>query len=448
MNPIVSAGAIKVKVTEPGEVYAQATERVRKWNATEVELVLEGGKAYAAMCDPDGVAPVLGVPLDATVQEVRVRRRGPCAIPIPWVVKTQPPAANFKPGAEVSVEISARLRNSVWTSGSGMFDDKGGLRSDVIDDLAGTVDDLSMLETFFMKVDKPEVGFDPRFLKGKPAEADKAALCKQVIDACHAKGIQLLCGYEGVAEGGKNSAQAEAFKEFLKKATIRDIEDHARAIHHKIFVDLKLDFDGIGFDIETVGVNTMDQQFEALYGTLAQLLAKDNRILTYASATFAKDGETSHEAAHMRSQRYSLAKLAPNIIARPMGYDGGHVYNEQTKKGLHKEGIDCALGDVGLHPSQFQMGVKLVGFLLSGGRQKVGISSPWDAATVQKRCDDLYRPNRIGLISFAIGGPSEPSSAQMRTSIKSFDPKLNPRGPKAGTVGSPLQCPRRTANGR
>ncbi len=448
MNPIVSAAAIKVKVTELPEVYAQATERARGWNETEVELVTSAGKSFCGMCDPSGVAPILGIPGDAKVTEVRVRRRGPCAIPIPWVVTAQPASDTYLPGAEVSVEISARLRNSVWTSGSGMFDDTGGLRSDVISDLAGAVDDLSMLETFFMKVTGPEVGFDPRFLKGKPAEADKAALCKTVIDACHAAGLQLLCGYEGVAEGGKNSAQAEAFKEFLKKATIKQIEDHAAAIHHKIFDELGLDFDGIGFDIETVGVNTMDEQFEALYGTLAKLLARNNRILTYASATFAKDGETSHEAAHMRSQRYGLAKLAPNIIARPMGYDGGHVYNETTKKGLHKEGIDCALRDVGLHPSQFQMGVKLVGFLLSGGRSKVGISSPFDGPTARKRIDDLYRPNRIGMISFAIGGPSEPSSSQMRADIKTFDPKLNPSGPKAGAVGSPLQGPRRTENGR
>ena len=444
MNPAVRAAAINVKITEASEVYKQASEESRGWNETEVELVTDSGKSFSGMCDRDGVAPILN--LTGTVTEVKVRRRGPCATPITWTVASQPPAADFKPGAEVAVAIHARLRNSVWTSGSGMFNDTGALRSDVISDLAGTVDDLSMLETFFMKGNGPEVGFDPRFLKGKPDEADKTALCKQLIDACHAAGLQLLCGYEGVAEGGKNSPQAESFKEFLRKATITQSEAHAAAIHEKIFVELGLDFDGVGFDIETVGVNTFDEQFEALFGTLAKLLAADNRILTYASATFAKDGETSKEAAHMRSQRYSLARLAPNIIVRPMGYDGGHVYNEQTKTGLHKEGIDCALRDVGLHPSQFQMGVKLVGFLLSGGKQKVGISQPFDGNTVRKRIDDLYRPNRIGLISFAIGGPSEPTSAQMRSDIKTFDPHLNPKGPKAGTVGSPLQCPRRTEN--
>ncbi len=444
MNPAVRAAAIRIKVTEPSEVNPQASEAQRKWNETEVELVSDNGKSYFAMCEPDGVAPILGFEGKAT--EVRVRRRGPQATPLRWSLESQPPASAYQPGAEVSVEIFARLRNSVWTSGSALFDDVGGLRSDVISDLTGTVDDLSMLETFFMKGNGPEVGFDARFLRGKSDEASKTAMCKTAITACHAAGIQLLCGYEGVAEGGKNSAAAEAFKEFLRTATIKQIEDHAAAIHHKIFVELGLDFDGVGFDIETVGVNTFDQQFEALFATLAKLLAADNRILTYASATFAKDGQTSKEAAHMRSQRYSLAKLAPNIIARPMGYDGGHVYDPVKKTGLHKEGIDCALRDVGLHPSQFQMGVKLVGFLLSGGRQKVGISSPNDGKTVLSRIDDLYRPNRIGLISFAIGGPSEPTSAQMRADIKTFDPRLNPSGPRAGAIGSPLQCPRRVAN--
>lgn len=453
MNPAVRAAAIRVKVTEPSEVTAQATEAQRQWNETEVELVTDTGKSFFGMCESDGVAAILG--LSGNVTEVRVRRRGPQATPLLWSIKSQPAATAFVAGSEISVEISARLRHSVWTSGSAMFDDKAALRTDIISDLKGQIDDLSMLETFFITgtntkgKDPNGASFDPRFLRGAADDKVKAAKCKEVIDACHAAGIQLLCGYEGVAEGGTNSTSAEFFKEFLRTATLAELETHAATLHHFIFEELALDFDGIGFDIETLGVGALDQEFEAFYGTLARLLAANNRILTFAAGAFAKDGQTGKEAAHMRSQRYGLAKLAPNIVVRPMGYDGGNVFDPVTKTGLHRDLIDCALGDVGLHPSQFQMGVKLVGFLLSGKppvKAKVGISSPFDGTTVRARIDELYRPNRIGLISFAIGSPSEPTSAAMRADIKTFDASLNPSGPTAGTVGSPLQCPRRVQN--
>ena len=438
MNPGVVKAAINVKVTEPG-VTEQASERARQWNQTEVELVTEDDKSFSAMCDREGVAHVLN--LTGNVKEVKVRRRGPDAIPISWMVK-HPSTSGFVPGAEVSVEIGARLRHSAWVTGGHLY------RNDqALNELAGVVDDVSMLETFFI-TGNGGCDFDKRFAGGQKPEKKKE-VCQQIISGCHTRGIQVLCGYEGGLDPKKsdpkkgkqeNTAEATFFREFLRNASIATVEKHAHSIYEKIFVDLGLDFDGVSFDLEIIGLDLMTEELEALYGTLASLLARDNRVLAYASSLFKVDGDPPGDnVSHLRSQPYRFAKLAPNIIVRPMGYDGGQRVE------WHGPGIDCALREVKLHPSQFQMGVKLANKM---GGAKIGNAEAWSAKTIQEHIVQQYRPNRIGMISFALGGDTEPGNGPLRAAIKTFDPVLNPGGPKAGTVATPLQCPRRTENGR
>jgi hypothetical protein len=85
---------------------------------------------------------------------------------------------------------------------------------------------------------------------------------------------------------------------------------------------IDLPIDGIGFDLE---INTLGERhaanLEILFYELATLLAQQNRILSYATAGFLNDGETT--LSFMKAQPFRLAKIAPNIIARPMAYDDG-----------------------------------------------------------------------------------------------------------------------------
>lgn len=454
--------AYRVKLVEEGvpggAVTAAAAEATRKWRGNEVILTYADQQVQSAMVDETGVATFTDPIWYRQVAGVRVRRLGPDAMPLEWLV-TAGDLAAFKPGAIVDVTIRARLRHSAWLAGSSLFLKAEPIKAnttptitvatDALDALAPHLDDLSFLETLTVgnpssKKPKEMVRWHAGYVRGLqnlPNDAgfrDRGAIAfsKTAIDACHTRGIQVLAGYEIVGTGKVNTPEGEAFMSWITSAKEAAIIAHADAIYQFLWVDRGLDFDGIGFDLEIAGLAAPTENLRILYHRMADLLAPDNRLVTYATATFTVDGQTGKEASHLRSQPFWLARDKPNMIARPMGYDGG--------EGYHAESIQCALDAVGLHPSQFQMGVKLT------QNPPPGLSGMLGDAEIKKRCTELYAPNRVGLIGFALQGgqnfqvpvrdPDKPIGVQ------AYYPSLNPGVTRSATAGQPLQAPLRSVH--
>lgn len=456
-----------IKLTEeglPGEpVTAAAAEATRRWRGNEVILTFEGGVERASLVRPDGTALIVNSALDRALTNVRVRRLGPDAMPAEWIATPKQPLAAFKPGGTLDVAIRARLRHSAWLALSSLSLGAKLIKAntipemkvatDVLDAMAGHLDDLSALET--VTVGDPrattadqQVRWHGGFLQGfqnfpnrgdpksnDPHYRDNAcvAFCKELLAEAHARGLQVLAGYEIVGTKDKNTAEGEAFKAWIHKATPAEVRAHADAIYEFIWVKRQLDFDGLGFDLEIAGLRPPVENMRVLVHRMAELLAPDNRIVTYATATFTVDGETSKEASHLRTQPFWLARDVPNVIARPMGYDGGESY--------HAESIACALEQVKLHPAQYQMGVKL------NQRPMPGLSGNLSDAEVARRCKAIYVPNRIGLIGFALkqNDNFNVPAAAPPIGVQSFFPQLNPGITRTATSGQPLQGPLRTA---
>ena len=455
-----------LKLTEEGlpgkPVTSAASEQTRGWHGNEVLMEFANGAQRGAMVRSDGTAVIVNPVLDSAPAKLRVRRLGPHAMPCEWIA-TAPDLAKLVPGGTLDVTIRARLRHSAWLAISSLFSGASTPVSDTeptvtvntatLDALSAHLDDLSALETItvgdpsasdprkqvawhggYVKSFQPLPNAGAPHAKRDPEYRDRGcvAFSKAVIAAAHARGLQVLAGYEIVGTGKVNTAEGERFKAWIHKASPADVRAHADAIYQFLWVDRGLDFDGIGFDLEIAGLSPPVENMRVLIHRMAELLAPDNRIVTYATATFTTDGQTAQEASHLRTQPFWLARDAPNIIARPMGYDGG--------EGYHAQSIACALDEVKLHPSQYQMGIKLI------QSPQPGLSGHLADAEVAKRCTAIYAPNRIGLIGFALQGGQNfnaPAAAKP-IGVQSFFPHLNPGLTRTATAGQPLQCPLRT----
>ncbi|MBK9036708.1 MAG: hypothetical protein IPL61_36570 [Myxococcales bacterium] len=455
-----------IKLTEEGlpgaPVTAAASEASRRWRGNEVILTFDDGAERSNLVRPDGTALIVNPVLDRTLTKLRVRRLGPDAMPGEWIVTPKQSLGSLKPGGTLDVSIRARLRHSAWLAISSLSLGAKLIKANtipemkiatgVLDAMAPHLDDLSALET--VTVGDPrsadptkQVRWHAGFLQGfqnfpnkgdpkanDPHYRDNAcvAFCKTLLDEAHARGLQVLAGYEIVGTKDKNTAEGEAFKAWIHKASPAEVRAHADAIYDFIWVKRQLDFDGLGFDLEIAGLAPPVENMRVLVHRMAELLAPDNRIVTYATATFTTDGETSKEASHLRTQPFWLARDLPNIIARPMGYDGGERY--------HAESIACALEQVKLHPSQYQMGIKL------HQNPMPGLSGNLSDAEVARRCKEIYVPNRVGLIGFALkqNDNFNVPAATSPIGVQSFFPHLNPGLTRVATSGQPLQCPLRT----
>lgn len=424
-----------IQLREPG-VEPIASEATRRWESTEVHLVWIDGTRQIVKPDQTGLARFPS-PHIGSLFGVHARRVGPHREPIFWRVVKQPKRKPLPVGGRADVDLAARLRNSVWVPGSLLLDDKKSkpgdpvLRDKVIEKLRGRVDDISLVDTITIDVGKPGgVVYHKAFARGFKTDRERDLYCERLITACHPD-IQVLAGYEITAHRKENTPEGDELVRFLKSASDRQIKDHAQAIFDFLFVTRRLEFDGVGFDLEVVGLGPFAKQIGLLYGTLANLLARDNRILAYASLGFTRDGVTGKETKHMASQPFALARSARNIIARPMGYDG--------TEGRHPEIIACALdkgeGKAGLHPSQLQMGVKI--------HPDVGISGFLPPDEVRRRCEKLYRRHRVGLIGFGLTLTTPKSQpVDVLAGVLTYEDALNPtqvQGPH--THGAPLQVP-------
>jgi hypothetical protein len=93
--------------------------------------------------------------------------------------------------------------------------------------------------------------------------------------------------------------------------------------------------------------------------------------------------------------------------------------------------IKYALGEAGLKPEQFQLGLKV--FKNVNG---TSTSTLPESSKVAARGRDLLRPNKVGLVIFAMGKQTTWSK------YEDYNKGLNEGAPAAGaSAGQPLQGP-------
>lgn len=332
----------------------------------------------------------------------------------------------------MNVQISSRIRISMWANPDHMVGGLSGgkvvFKPSIVKALESTtgLDDVSFVQTI-QPIEGGKVAFAHSWLGGAPKLRE--SYCHDVVELLHSMKLQVLCGYEVVDRGKSVSDLSKFFNSWLASASPGDIKGHAQEIAN--FVN-GYGFDGIGFDLETNGLGFRPQHepnLRLLFQELATILSKDNKIVTYANAGPVSphgDGETDMK--FMKIQPFALAKVAPNIIARPMCYDGSGPANHT---GWLKHIINTALGtgpgQAGLHPSQLQLGIKVYHF-------EYGYVS---ADTLESHCKDFLRANRVGIVCYIlhVDHPGRISNCAR------YDTALNPGEAPRGTPGQPLQCP-------
>lgn len=353
------------------------------------------------------------------------------------------------------------------------------------------VDDLSLLVTV-QNTENENALMEPDWDIGrKPSkqvpEQEVIDFYKGVINLCHARRIQVLAGYGLVDRGVKRILRFDRWLDELTDPTKHADGGKAEATRFAKalvnFIDSKMPgFDGISFDIESCGlfkgsvlapvnknpgahkdkIARLRRALKFFYHAVADLLVVDNRICAITVGGMMSDDAAALPLPSLRNvspnallaprlHTYDLPIGKPNIIIRPMGYDnaGGAgadakipAFNRDPAQfEWHKAIVEFALKQKRINPQQFQLGIK--DFRPPGptGESGQGGTVP-EPSRILRRCAEILRPNRVGLILFALLQPpdGEPWDNNRRynkalNADPSGDPVPRPR------AGQPLQVP-------
>ena len=446
----MAADPYQIRLDDDPAIKSQARESTYGWAGDRAEISLwtkvkrqvESGGAF-------------DIPSDGSTHAIvnNVTRAGTHRSAVIWRKVGDP---LFVPGEVGTLVVSARLRMSVWAFtppfakslvGTGpkatQKDKDVVLDADLLALLpqAG-IDDLSLVHT---------IGWDQRDSgqsKPKPprwkgfvplGSADhREAYLRNLIDALHKIGVQVLVGFELVKPTIRRGqtltdsektlkANAQDFADWLHNASASEIEDYAHSIY-AFFATKGLDIDGIGFDFEFDELgDAQKDNLALLYQKTSDAMAHRNGIVSYANAPFLEDGAGSH--GFMRVQPFSIAATELNLLARPMCFDAVN----STKVADIEASIACALrspqdskpGGAGLHPSQVQFGIWAA--KVTGGLEKL--------------CREVLRPNRIGLMIYNMP-PDRTQAIAFLKNCALWNAALNPDEGPPGQPGLPLQVPR------
>jgi hypothetical protein len=363
----------------------------------------------------------------------------------------------------------------------------------VTDKAGDIVDDLSLLITVQntenekkpMEPDwdigrKPIASSDP---SKRITEQQVMDFYKQIIDRCHARRIQVLAGYGLVDRGLRRIVRFDKWLDELtdeKKHPDGGEAEATRFANALVnFIDSKMPgFDGISFDIESFGafagsplsgvnssankdkIDRLRRALRFFYHAVADRLAADNRICAITVGGMMSDDAAvlplpSVSNANVkgllsaRLHTYDLPIGKPNIIIRPMGYDNagrdkqGQVIipafnRDPAQFEWHNAVVEFALKQKRISPQQFQLGIK--DFTPNNNTHQGGTVPQPDR--ILRRCTEILRPNRVGLILFAMFAPPNgelwENNSRYNKALNA-DPSGNPvRRPRAG---QPLQVP-------
>ena len=360
------------------------------------------------------------------------------------IVEELPVAA----GTTTEVKISTRMRTSMWTG-------RNNLSVANLASMKG-IDDLSILTTAtnaqFKAGDDPMtlgVEWDDSFDTFKKTDQQQRDFYGAVIDKCHERRVQALVGFHHAlnAAGGRATSFHAWMIEVHKMGSGGKAAIDAFAARLVEFYDTNLPkYDGINFDIEHIApVSAMSiaaqaKFFTHFYRAVAKLQAARNKFVAIAAGMFdnqfvsvkiedlQKRFDSGSTIPFAKTHPYQIAKGFPNIIIRPMAFG-----TESADKSIagqqkwHEDIVEYAIETVGLLPGQFQLG-----FDIGSGNGEIAL---FKGGTLEQRCSELLRPNRVGIIGFAL------SPNQNWTAVSAMDELLNPDEKPHGTVGQPLQSP-------
>lgn len=313
-------------------------------------------------------------------------------------------------------------------------------------DKTAALDDFTMLNAF---------DIFPEFLDAKQNKKTKridykgsldADFWKQVVALCHKNNIQAICGYVAIINGKLTESP---FLAWLDSAQRTRDEIVKLADEIVAFLTGDIPWDGVDFDIEhliTVGgwSAAMRKNIQIFFEYLGDALRWLNMPVAIAGTSFID--HTHVQSAWVPATGsatglpVTLAHLSPNILYRPMAYDNAFLGDELRK--FHKQCVRYALSpadkDAGLHPSGYQLGVKIFkgtnngpkGTLRPDGKPALQGYMTGMPSELQRTCLSVLRPHRIGLIMFSWGLQS-PGEKPGWDAVVKLDEALNAVEPKA-----------------
>lgn len=351
-------------------------------------------------------------------------------------IKYKPGGVIVATGQAHKVALPARrLRASIWMGDPG--DVLGGWADRTTGKLArdpskvqsrsGVLDDLTLLTTIHMSKDRGVAWKNDNIVP----------LFPEALKLCHDAKIELHAGYTIADELSAVGSRSKLFVDWISNPVNPTLKQHAEAIVKFLWDDKKLDFDGIGFDLELNGLRPAHRNaFIEFYGHLADLLKPRKKTLSIATG-IGDIGKEDQALGTFVAQPFEIAKGHDNVIMRPMCYDVFNFSDEKLEQ-WRAHVAAYALDTVGLKPSQFQLGLKTSNNSDIWTSKGLPLPPGWgprkcclDAAGVAAFCKKHLRPRNVGVITFA-----------GFTDSATIDAGLNPNGPRAGTPGEPLQQPR------
>ncbi len=428
----------------------------------------------------------------AAGRRVDVISNGVHKAPIRWHVTSAQPLGSVDGVQEA--RLTGRVRFSLYAAPDHIVDSNLSTVTNkkVTGKADDIVDDLSLLITV-QNTENENAPMQPDWDIGRRpskqfTEQQVIDFYKDIIKRCHAHRIQVLAGYGLVDRGEKRIVR---FDKWLDELT--DPKKHAdggkaeatrfaKALVN--FIDSKMPgFDGISFDIESCGlfagsplsvvnskpsahkdkIDRLRRALKFFYHAVADRLAVDNRICAITVG-----GMMSDDAAVLplpsvpkvspnallapRLHTYDLPIGKPNIIIRPMAYDNAGGAGADAKIPAfnrdpgqfewHKAIVAFALQQKRISPQQFQLGIKNFRPRDDTGKETGQGGTVSEPSRIIRRCTEILRPNRVGLIMFAMFKPPGErwdNNSRYNKALNA-DPSGNPvPRPRAG---QPLQVPR------
>jgi hypothetical protein len=412
--------AFLFQLTEPG-VAARAAEAARPdpWQTTEVEVVFSSGQTQLVRPDRSGLVYASTAVVERGATVTAVHTNGPHRKPLHWRMVSGRGVV-MESGETGTVELSTRVRLSLWAFPFPFADARGQLDSGYLNlvQKAG-IDDVTVVYGVLWNEKKTPP--DVRWMAKSPA----VGRWRELIAELHQRGVQFHLGYTI----GDFGTYTDSFLGWLDKAGEGDIDKHAESIVG--FMDgNKLAVDGLSFDFEMNALgqrSNHERNLARLFRKTAALFAARNGVVSYATGPFTSKYQA--QVPHTAVQPYGLVRGAPNLIARPMCFDGTKAFPHQTVA----DSIDFALrppadnDGAGIHPAQLQMGI-------------------WQAeaekqVSMKDYCTKLLAPNRVGLIVYRME-PDPAKRAEGKALLErcaEFNTWLNGGGRSAH--GQPLQVP-------